>query len=412
MQTRRGVLAVITATFLATAGAPASAQQTTPPDAIAGYETELLAPGIWRVADDGADNPLGGFMHEIRVGPDGSVWILSDGGVFKLGMSGAGPKKPRVDRLFAVDDDGNAWLRYVRANRQGFGTWDGESWTDRSGKRRKSARRPDPTRAPGVIRDFALGADGTVWVVAGEQDGPRWQRFTIERLDRDGWTTWAIGEGLPELRCGKNCGDDSRVVTTDDGTVWISVDQGGLLRYDGNEWEVVRPLGDDTDRPVRTLVGDSAGFIWAELTDRREDADGFVSARFDGAEWHAPESAEADGASLDAESLEGPLARAVGPDGTLWAAGPSEAGPQVLRAIDDQERRVVPDLGLCPVAEGDSETQPAEAELRVRRCGHVTSLAVAPDGIVWALASLPSRDAGGKIEGVLLVIDPEAVFDA
>jgi hypothetical protein len=378
------------AALVAAAATSMLAQDDVPPDAIAGYQSERLAPGVWWVIEDSAGNVLDQALWDVRVGPDGSAWVLSNDGALKLGVAGSGPRDPRVDRLFDVDAEGNAWLRYQGFDRQGFGTWDGSTWTDVSRERRPSALEADATRAPGVIRDLAIGTEGSIWVVAGEQDSPRWQRFTIERLDEDGWTTWAIGDGLPELACGKNCGDGSRVVALDDGTVWVSVDQGGLLRYDGDDWQAVRPLADDTDHPISTLLGNPAGFLWADLDAGPEVADEPVRAAFDGADWVAPAHAQVHIKTV----IEGPAARAVGAEGTLWVAGQSDDGRPILWAIDEGRRRVVPDLGLCP--------EPNDA----RGCWDVTSIAVGPDGLVWVGTSSLEGD------GALLVIDPAVAFDA
>lgn len=361
------------------------------PVAIAGFRSQNVAPGVWRVLDDGAGDALLGRLSEVATGPGGSVWVLSGEGAFELGVGGLGPGDQDVDRLFAVDADDAAWLRYLAADREGFGTWDGRAWTDVSGPRRPSAFASSATGAPGVIRDLALGNDGSVWVVAGEQDGPRWQRFTIERLDEDGWTSWAIGEGLPDVSCGKNCGDGSRVLALDDGSVWASVDQGGLLRFDGLEWQAVRPLGGDEDHPVHVLAGDRDGVMWAEV----EGPDGDVAVRFDGTAWHLAEHALPDRQPVGA-------ARAVGPDGTLWLEGRSEDGAAVVRAIDEQRRRLVADLGSCP------DEQQGEG----RRCVDVSSIAVGPDGLVWVVASARDRAFGRAGDGALLVVDPETALDA
>jgi hypothetical protein len=377
-----------------------------PPDVVTGYQTEVVAPGVWRVLDDGMDHPLDRAMTDIRVGPDGSVWALGRAGAFELGGADIGPADVRVDRILAIDDEGVAWLRYQADGREGFGTWDGRTWTDRSGARRASASSEGASGAPGVIRDFALAADGTIWVVAGEQSMPRWERFTVEHLDEGGWDSLAIGDGLPELRCGGNCGDGSRIVAAADGTVWVSVDQGGLLRHDGAAWEVVRPLGGDVDRPVVTLTGDPHGWLWADVARATDDRPPTL-ARFDGTSWETPRHAQTDPALRDARSWEGRPIAAVAPDGTLWSAGHSPQGDPVLSAIDGERLRGLADLGLCS-DELVRLPAPEDTAAGPSRCWKITSLATTADGLIWLTAGpRVARYADDGGEGALLLVDPE-----
>jgi hypothetical protein len=215
--------------------------------------------------------------------------------------------------------------------------------------------------------------------VAGEQDGPRWQRFTIERLDEDGWTTWAIDAGLPTLDCGKNCGDGSRIVALADGTVWASVDQGGLLRFDGDAWEAVRPLGDE-DRPVPALVGEPRGTLWVDV---ESESGRLARARSDGTGWTVPDAAQP---GTDPTSVGDPVA--VGPDGTLWTLGYTADRCPVISAIDAAGRRQVPLEGCTPVL----------------------SLSVGPDGLVWLVTGPVAGEDAAAGGTDLLVIDPAAAF--
>ena len=152
------------------------------------------------------------------------------------------------------------------------------------------------------------------------------ERFTIERLGPSGWTTWAIGDGLPALTCGGDCGDQSRVVITPDGSVWVNVDQGGLLRFDGTEWEVVRPLGGDVDRPVVGLVANREGVLWAAAAVGPVDVlrshvwfSDYTLARFDGESWTVP--------SDESQSMtDRGFPDAVGPEGDLWLGAMRAAG--------------------------------------------------------------------------------------
>src|SRR5688572_2906891 len=148
------------------AGTAVQAQSDGPPQAIAAFEAEAVAPGVWRVADDGTDARLD-LVSDVRVGPDGRVWVLTPNGASELGVGAVGPSGVPVDRILGVGAGGEAWLRFQAVDQQGIGTWDGQAWTVLTPERRASALEADSTRGPGVVRDFAFGPDGSVWVVAG-----------------------------------------------------------------------------------------------------------------------------------------------------------------------------------------------------------------------------------------------------
>ena len=334
-----------------------------------------VVPGIVRVIDDGAGHHLDA-PRDVVAGPDGSVWVQDGDEVFALGRPSLPPFAAfRPESLLAIGTDGTPWARYQTRGAQGFAAFDGTTWADRSGERRASALRRDPTRAPGVIRAFALHPDGTVWVVAGEQDFPNWHRFTVEHLGPGGWTTYAIGDGLPSLECGKNCGDASKVVVRPDGSVWVNVDQGGLVRFDGDTWSTVRPLGGDIDYPVTALAGNATGVLWAAVS----GPDGERLARFDGGNWTAyPEDF---GHFGEGRGLE------VGPDGSAWFLTPvsTEGGNGRERALgipvrfDGAVTRSYAEFDDCDPPSASGTSGP---------CGRgATALSVAPDGSAWVITS-------------------------
>jgi hypothetical protein len=173
-----------------------------------------------------------------------------------------------------------------------------------------------------------------------------------------------------------------------DGTVWVSVDQGGLLRFDGSAWEAVRPLGGAADLPIGSLVGDPGGVIWVDVLIGPDER---TRARFDGAGWSVPAHAQPEvGSPTDDRPV------AVAPDGTLWTAARAEHGRPFLWAIDDEQRRMVPDLIPCsdaePAATGD--------------CAQVISVAIGPDGLVWLVVGNVDRDGLAERGVALLAVDP------
>ncbi len=89
--------------------------------------------------------------------------------------------------------------------------------------------------------------------------------------------------------------------------MWTRV---GSLRFDGDMWSTVRPLGGEIDHPVTALAGNAQGVLWAAVS----GPDGERLARFDGGSWTAyPEDL---GQFGQVRGLQ------VGPDGSAWFLAP------------------------------------------------------------------------------------------
>jgi ligand-binding sensor domain-containing protein len=199
----------------------------------------------------------------------------------------------------------------------------------------------DATFAPGV-QGLAPAREGGVWIILGDNslrwfDGARFRHavaapammserddvgVVVEAADRSLFATTAQGGVFRWDGSSWSQIDDARAATgagalavADDGTMWVGNDNvGGISRYDGVTWTAysgkdatvlagqvltIVPLADGT-----VLVGTESGV-----------------ALFDGARWTGWTSAEI--------GLRGNISVTVGTDGTVWAAGGSEANGAV-----------------------------------------------------------------------------------
>ena len=358
---------------------------------------EEVEPGVFRVVSDGVRD-----LEQVNmtvVGDDGSVWMDSARGIFELGRAGEHPGLVGGEGLLAFAEDGTLWAASADGP-EDLRSFDGETWTPQGTIPDGIASAPDPWWPADYITDFAVHPDGTVWQVA-EQNGHN--AYTrVQHLGTETWTTYAIGDGLPDLGwCGvcvegepcpaADCeGGWGTLEITPDGTVWVGVPprdppiptpSGGLLRFDGTDWEVVRPLGGDEDYGVVGLLADRDGVLWAEF----ETGD---LARFDGQAWEVFSYTPAGDPDLGG-------IHAVDLDGDLWVGSYSDGDHDIAGDRCDGVRRF----------DGSTWTTFLSGVC-------VTDIDIASDGSVWTtvprgagLAWVPGYGHGG----VLYVITPEAV---
>jgi len=322
---------------------------------------EEVEPGVFRVVSDGVRD-----LEQVRmtvVGDDGSVWMDAASGIFELGRPGEHPGTVDGEGFLAFAEDGTLWAASADGP-EDLRSFDGETWTQRGTIPDGTASVPDPWWPAGYISDFAVHPDGTVWQVA-EQTGDN-ANTRVQHLGTDTWMTYAIGDGLPDFGCAMDCGEVWKIEITPDGMVWLGVTDGGLLRFDGTDWEVVRPLGGDEDHGVVGLMADRDGVVWAEF----ETGD---LARFDGQVWEAV-SGDPDLYRVHAVDL----------DGNLWVGSYSERDYDIAGDRCDGVRRF----------DGSTWTT-----FLPGMC--VADIDIASDGSVWL--RVPSY--GGGIH----VITPEAV---
>jgi hypothetical protein len=205
----------------------------------------------------------------------------------------------------------------------------------------------------------------------------------------------ADGEPCP----GADCEGYWDLAITPDGTVWLGIpprhaspiptSSGGLLRFDGTDWQVVRPLGGDEDHGVSGLAVGYEGVLWAEF----ETGD---LARFDGRAWEISPAASARDPGLG-------RIMAVDHEGNLWAGWDYDWFGWDYDSDDD----IASDPRCDGVRRFDGSTW---TTFLPSMC--VSDIDIASDGTVWVtLPGDPSLDwIPGHGHGAdLYVITPEAV---
>jgi hypothetical protein len=315
---------------------------------------------------EGVDGPV--EVDRVVISPDGSVILMSWGPdrpatTSVLGKAGSAtvtmPGEGESHGL-ARSSDGTAWLA-------GFGRFlaqlvDGE-WTVLSPA---LGFDNDIERDALEYHAHAVDADGAVWGIWGSpdwHDPADWPTsMVVARFDGAGWTV--VHDELLSERTGAS---SKAIAATPDGDVWIGFGDvpgprgGGLLRFDGEAWGLVRLPGDPTrradetaDPAVHALAVGPDGSLWVYLQDPTETRMRSL-ARFDGQAWTLYTTDE--GVPADAP---GPMT--VSPDGTVWMASADPAATWGgLFSFDGSIRRhYLPDVRI-----GD--------------------IAVGPDGTVWAI---------------------------
>lgn len=154
-------------------------------------------------------------------------------------------------------------------------------------------------------RALAVGPDGVIWVAGSMgEDNLLW---TL-RPDEPGWVERNVPDP-PQLR------SIGTLAVGPDGTVWAgdnAMGLGGMARFDGTRWELVKPLGSgDQDQAAWEVAVTPGGDMWAVVND--------AIARHDGSGWTTWS------AGNGAVPVSGWDTLAIGPDGTVWGA--TRAGP-------------------------------------------------------------------------------------
>jgi hypothetical protein len=319
---------------------------------------EWASGGIWEVSADHHGDF--GSAQAIAFAPSGPPWFVSDDTVWRLGVPGAAllpaaaPDSDEIHQL-AVADDGVVWV----ASDLGLHSFDSETWT---------AHWTDA-----ALTDVDVTSAGAVVAVGGGRTGGRSEGspVTVVRLNEAGVEvepvdvlparTWPVG-----------------IVAAPGGEMWVGVIESGyvptiegqslLARFDGEDWDVVRPLGPDADVAAWSLASGPDGSLWASLWASRASGEGFESylAQHGETGWSLHVS--------DQRYLEHRLGLQVSHDGTAWFPGgdASPDGPEGMVAFD------------------------GTAWLRYLEDAAIGPFAIAPDGTVYA-TTIPGFDEDGRL---------------
>lgn len=304
----------------------ASAQAPGPYD---GFRFEYVGAGVRRLIDDGAGYRPGDYRFlrgevtdTIAVEPDGSVLACCDrpGLLLRLGdgttLHRLGQREPVVrweDRNvglseahdLAVATDGTVWLAGDRVAELADDAW----------------RKVRP-RAGGHL--LAAGRDGAMWADMSTDV------LRIVRYEKTRFRVFTAERGLPPAV--RAWGDRvTGIATTTNGHTWIGVagkdpqQPGGLLRYDGQRWRVVRPLGRGVDAHVEAVAVAPDGTLWVYLSRSRPTKGApwqatMHLARRDATGWTTFGSADGVPQHHRAYRRSGGemVPMRAGPDGTVW----------------------------------------------------------------------------------------------
>lgn len=286
----------------------------------------------------------GGYrIASVAVGPAGTVWLATTGGVLAYnGITWQGfcdrPELLPV-RSVAVDAHGDAWL----GTDYGVTRFDGKAWTTY----RESAPNGGPPCC--TVWGIAVAPNGAVWSVstggAASFDGTRWKAYDTKR-----------GLGLRDGR---------GVAAGDGGTVWYATPR-GAVRFDGERWTMHGVAdGLPCDRVTSVAVG-PRGEVWFGTP--------LGLSRLEGKTWSTYTTKD----GLAHNSVK---AVCVDRDGAVWAG--TEGG---LSRFD-----------------GRWTNYTVNDTLKGLESDVIVSLAAAPDGAIWIVADeggvarvMHTRDAGPK----------------
>jgi ligand-binding sensor domain-containing protein len=173
----------------------------------------------------------------ISICADKSIW-LSTGSDVNSTTDGTAWKQLTADWVspdgVACDGKGGVWV----AHYQGVSHNDGTKWTDFDAKLLGSGDNVS------LVKDVAVAADGTVWVVTSN---------SIAALTGDKWTVYEKDKGFDKEYFFEKIALDAK------GNVWASQDS-GVFMFDGKTWTAE----DSADLiSVQALTVDSQGHVWA-----------------------------------------------------------------------------------------------------------------------------------------------------
>lgn len=344
-----------------------------------------------------ADGLPGDWITSIAVAPDGVVWVgtLREGvarydGTAWIAYDTHDGLVSNDVRAVAVASDGEVWFGTCAlhgpastesppcfgVSRLGDVGTPGETWT---------AFSEEDGLANNRVNAIAIAPDGAVWFGTGPLGYYPWAESSgiggVSRFDPsadsglgpsagpeqggEAWTAYAVADGLADNWV-------NSIAVAPDGAMWFGT-AGGLSRFDGTVWRTYTVADGLAGTAVQAIAVAPDGMLCA-------GTGGGVSC-FDGAGWTTFVS-------------DGPVANhipaiAVAPDGTVWAgSGEPVPGPVSCgRGIS----RFVPSAGSGP-SEGSWTVYTTGDGLADNT---VASIAVAPDGTVWAATGDPDEEPTG-----------------
>jgi ligand-binding sensor domain-containing protein len=203
-------------------------------------------------------------INDLTVTAD-AIWAATDGGLVRWKADGSG-------RAFTVDDglpfdapgaivataDGTLWVggggvAQIRPTAIGIDVMASYSKDDGLGT--------------GVIRTLLLDTDGSLWAGGPQGDS----RFALSHFNGQTWRTDELPTDDPALT-GVELQIQS-ILRSRDGSLWLGLRQGELLRWDGTRWarfgaaEGVGSGPSGSDIRIRRLVQSGDGTIWAAASE-------------------------------------------------------------------------------------------------------------------------------------------------
>jgi hypothetical protein len=347
---------------LVPAGSPSRA---TTPDALPAGDlvTEELEPGVDRVLSDGLRTLSPAPRHELAIGADGSIWIATPSG--RREGAGAGATLVRLgDAAMYPSFETGGW------NPGNLGLQvapDGSPWVRTGGAIARLGEKGWVTVREGSVEGYDIAPDGTAWMA--------WDA-SVGRLTPSGWAEHPIAVDLASALAVDPDVVGRRQVkgfrAAPDGSVWVglavhyrdpSPNEDGfghlLLRFDGETWSAIDPMGIRSYFDMATFDIGADGTVWAYL-DTGDETDPRL-ARLSEGEWSVYTSDDGVRIVGDRGNVRGVLA--VAPDGTAWMRD-GYYGCDGVRSFDGSVWLHYLD-GIC-----------------------VADLDIAPDGTVWVTEAL------------------------
>lgn len=222
---------------------------------------DRLAPGIrsgvWIAANNkvvhytdtlGSAYPLSdlpGAVTAIRFDPQGHPWMLASGHLIRPKPKGwawevvPAPSNSVYSGMTLADDGRGGFLV---GHSQGVAAYSDTGWV------LFQPRAGEPTWSRHVER-IAVSREGGSWYANTLSEGLVRQRGNaIDRFDSS--NSSLSGARVKEILADSRAG------------IWVSQEDGGLHRYDGNRWKRMATLASGYEAPVRRLALDASGNLW------------------------------------------------------------------------------------------------------------------------------------------------------